>query len=366
MTESNSTTPPSLADPTTSASTRVSDPDSVASAGAPEAVSVDRRSAFIGARTERWNELRAVASGKANLKRSPDDLRRIGALYRATSADLAIARRVYPSDPMINELELLITPARAIVYRRPSQRFDLRSYYRDRYWQRIGERPWLLVIATLLLLVPTLAVFVWALRDPNRAASLLGGRFSGGRETWGDQGYSASQQANVSSSIFVNNIRVSLLAFAFGITAGLGTAYLLVFNGALLGMFAGVSVQQGHGTVAFALIYGHGFLELTIIAISAAAGMRMGWAVVDPGNRPRLVALREESTAAVEIILGTIPFFIAAGLIEGFFTTAGFGPVAAAIVGTLSGGAYWCALLWRGKFHRRSSRPGALPAEIVC
>ena len=307
------------------------------------------RSDFVEARRARWESLREAATTKRRTRRSPDELLAIGNLYRATAADLALARRQFPSDPLLAEIEQILIPARSVVYGHVPGRFSVVAFYKRRYWRLIAERPWMLAAAVAMLIVPTVAVFLWALRDPDRAATLLGGRFGGGRDTFGDQGYSASQQSAVASQIFVNNIRVSLLAFAFGITAGLGTAYLLIFNGALLGLVAGISVKQGHGDVAFALIYGHGFLELTVIAVSAAAGMRLGWALVDPGLRSRRRALGDEGLLAVEIVLGTIPFFVIAGLIEGFFTPAGYGPVWAGVVGTFFGVGYWLLLCWRGR-----------------
>ncbi len=310
------------------------------------------RTQFVQERREAWERLRSATSTKKRY--SADELREIGTLYRSTSGDLAVAGRLFPYDPMLLELELILTPARSIVYARPPGRFSIVEFYRRRYWRLIGERPWLLGAAVALLVIPTIAIFIWALKDPERASTLLGGRFQGGRDSFGDQGYSAAQQSAVASQIFTNNIRVSLLAFAVGITAGLGTAYLLIFNGALLGMVAGLAVHDGHGDVAFALIYGHGFLELTVIAVTAAAGMRMGWALVDPGLRSRGRALREESVVAVEVVLGTMPFFVLAGLIEGFFTPAGFGPWWAGVVGTFFGGAYWWLLWWKG-------RPAAAP-----
>ena len=305
------------------------------------------RTQFVQERRECWERLRSATSKKKRY--SSDELREIGTLYRSTSGDLAVARRLFPYDPMLAELEQILTPARSVVYARPPGRFSIVEFYRRRYWRLIAERPWLLAGSVALLVIPTVAVFVWALKDPDRASTLLGGRFQGGRDSFGDQGYSAAQQSAVASQIFTNNIRVSLMAFAVGVTAGLGTAYLLIFNGALLGMVAGLAVQQGHGDVAFALIYGHGFLELTIIAVTAAAGMRMGWAIVDPGLRSRGRALREESVLAVEVVLGTMPFFVLAGLIEGFFTPAGFGPLWAGAVGTFFGGSYWGLLWWRGR-----------------
>ena len=316
------------------------------------------RTEFVQERRARWETLRAVVADK---RHSADELRGIGTLYRATSADLAVARRLFPYDPMLVELELILTPARSVVYGRPPGRFSIVDFYRRRYWRLIAERPWLLAAAVALLMVPTIAVFIWALRDPDRASTLLGGRFQGGRDSFGDQGYSSAQQSAVASQIFINNIRVSLLAFAMGVTAGLGTAYLLIFNGALLGMVAGISVKDGHGDVAFALIYGHGFLELSVIAVTAAAGMRMGWAMVDPGLRSRGRAVREESVVAVEVVLGTMPFFVLAGLIEGFFTPSGFGPLWAGVVGTFFGGSYWFLLWWRGRRSVQNSASDQRP-----
>jgi uncharacterized membrane protein SpoIIM required for sporulation len=153
----------------------------------------------------------------------------------------------------------------------------------------------------------------------------------------------------VASEIFTNNIKVSFLAFASGITLCLGTGWLLIFNGALLGLVAGTSTAQGHGDVAFTLIVAHGILELSVIMVTSVAGMRMGWAIIEPGRRTRAMALRDEAIAAVEIVLGTIPFFVLAGLIEGFFTPAGFGPMWAGAVGVVVGGAYWVTAVVRSR-----------------
>jgi uncharacterized membrane protein SpoIIM required for sporulation len=306
------------------------------------------REAFIASRSTKWDELTALTVGPSTA-RTPTEVRRVGALYRAVSGDLALARSLFPNDPLLTRLEGLLAPARIAVYRRPNRRFSLREFYARTYWRRVLERPGLTGVATALLLLPALALFFWALRDPERAATLLGERFSGGRTSWGDQGYSSQQQAAVASEIFVNNIRVSFLAFAAGITLCFGTGWLLIFNGALLGLVAGTSTAQGHGDVAFTLIVAHGVLELSVIIVTAVAGMRMGWAIIEPGRRTRAMALRNEAIAAVEIVLGTIPFFVLAGLIEGFFTPAGFGPVWAGAVGVVVGGAYWLTAFVRSR-----------------
>lgn len=322
-------------------------PTSVPTAAVPTTSVLTDRDAFIASREARWNELaRLTTRGTPS---DPADVRAAGSLLRAVSADLAIARVRFPNDPMLLRLETTLAPARVAIYGRPERRFSVRRFYERDYWRRILERPAMTSLAWALLLVPAVAVFVWALRDPERAATLLGDRFSGGRTSWADQGYSGTEQAAIATEIFTNNIRVSFLAFAAGITFGLGTSYLLVFNGALLGLVAGLATHDHHGDVAFTLIVAHGILELSVIVVTSVAGMRIGWAIVDPGWRTRGQALVAEALAAVEIVLGTMPFFILAGLVEGFFTPAGFGPVWAGAVGVVLGGAYWAIAFARSR-----------------
>src|SRR5207245_8654013 len=125
--------------------------------------------------------------------------------------------------------------------------------------------------------------------------------------------------------IFTNNIQVSFLAFAGGIAAGLGTVCVLLFNGAIVGAVAGVAFRGGGGGSFLELVVPHGVLELSVIVVSAAAGLGMGRAVIDPGRRSRRAALAEEAREAVEIVLGTAPWFVLAGLVEGFVTPSGVG-----------------------------------------
>jgi uncharacterized membrane protein SpoIIM required for sporulation len=314
-------------------------------------VSLGIRESFAAERTADWEKLGVLTKkAKGRVERlGPNEVVQAGNLYRTLTADLAYARRQFPGDPLLRQLEQQVHPARSLVYDRARSGFSVRSFYRDRYWKLIHRRSRLVALSILLMAVPAVLVFLWALRDPDRAATLLGERFSGGRTSWADQGYSATEQSAVATAIFVNNIRVSFLAYASGILFGFGTAYLLVFNGALLGIVAGLSTADQHGSVAFTLIVAHGILELSVIAIAAAAGLGMGKALASPGLETRRVVLRREAAAGVEIVLGTVPFFILAGLVEGFFTPAGFGPIWAGVVGVVFGGGYWVLVVLRGR-----------------
>ena len=122
-----------------------------------------------------------------------------------------------------------------------------------------------------------------------------------------DLGLNTDEQAAFSSEIFTNNIRVTIVAFAGGIAAGIGTAVLLVYQGVLFGAITGLSIWAGNGRSFFELVTAHGVLELSCVVVASVAGLRMGWALVSPGHRRRGVALAAEARVAVEIVLGTAP-----------------------------------------------------------
>ena len=130
----------------------------------------------------------------------------------------------------------------------------------------------------------------------------------------------------MASQIFTNNIQVTFLAFAGGMLLGLGTLYVLFQNGMMLGAVGGLAIGAGNGRPFFELVTAHGVLELSCIVVAGAAGLRLGWAIIDPGNRTRGEALRDEARAAVEIVLGTAAWLVVAGLVEGFLTPVGHRP----------------------------------------
>ena len=141
---------------------------------------------------------------------------------------------------------------------------------------------------------------------------------------------------------------MTFFAFAGGLLLGLGTLYVLLQNGVLLGVVGGLAIGSGNGHSFFELVTAHGVLELSCIIVSGAAGLRLGWSIIDPGNRTRGEALREEARAAIEMVLGTAPWLVVAGLVEGFLTPSGTGLPAVMAVGFSLGAIYWGLVLWRG------------------
>src|SRR5437764_10916789 len=105
---------------------------------------------------------------------------------------------------------------------------------------------------------------------------------------------------------------VTFYAFAGGLLLGVGSLYVLLQNGVMLGVVGGLAVGSGNGRVFFELVTAHGLLELSCIVVASAAGIRMGWALVAPGTRTRIAALGVEAREALKIVIGTAPWLVLA------------------------------------------------------
>lgn len=309
--------------------------------------------AFLREREPVWNALEALL---ARARGRPDRLGveqvlTLGRDYRATVADLAIARRSWPGDPVIDRLERLVLAGRQAVYSERSQRRGaLRRFILRDYWQLVIGQRRLLLISAIAMFGPCLLAAGWALHDPGAAIGLLPARFhSTGAPQLRHLSLGATTQASLASSIFTNNIQVIFLAFAGGLSFGLVTLAILAFNGILLGALGGIMLQAGTFSVFTRYVAPHGCLELSCIVVAGAAGLRLAQALIDPGPSPRGFALRAAARPAVAVVLGTAPWLIVAGLTEGFLTPEGVALGTALGVGIALAGTYWLLVLTRGR-----------------
>jgi uncharacterized membrane protein SpoIIM required for sporulation len=170
--------------------------------------------------------------------------------------------------------------------------------------------------------------------DPAFERVVLGGRMLDTIEAGRMWTHSiVSVKPLASSAIMTNNISVSLAAFAGGIVAGLGTVYMMLFNGLLLGVIA-VACQRSRLSVSlWSFVVPHGVLELPAIFIAGGAGLMLGTALLAPGSLPRREALTEAAAVAVRLVLGVIPLLIVAGTIEGFVSPSDAPPATKFVIG---------------------------------
>lgn len=284
------------------------------------------------------------------------EVRELGRLYRQVVADLAYARQRFASDPVTVKLESLARDVRPLVYGSVVQRDSMIRFVATGYWRRVAERPVFLVVAAVLLFAPMVGVGFWTHGSPDRAAQvaqvseLSAGVGEGGfRDPDTDKVTDTGTNAGFSASIFTNNARVALVAYAGGVTGGVVTIISLMFNGLVIGLVAGLAVSSGNGVALWRLIIPHGVLELSLIVVSGAAGLRTGWALLRPGHRSRVEALATEGRAGIEMALGSALLLVPTGLVEGFVTPRGLSLGPALAVGGGLGVLYWSLVWWRGR-----------------
>lgn len=132
--------------------------------------------------------------------------------------------------------------------------------------------------------------------------------------------YKEQGEVNMFLGITINNIKVALFAFAYGIFLGIGTLYILMQNAIMLGSFQYFFYDQGLLWQSARTIWIHGTIEISVIVIAGAAGLVLGNGILFTGTYSRLDSFKRGIKDGLKIVVSTIPFFVLAGLLEGFVT----------------------------------------------
>lgn len=280
---------------------------------------------WIESRKPQWDRLQALLeqcgnNGVSNLTRV--ELREFGLLYRQVAADLSILRQD-PTGPHYSRyLNQLLGRAHSIIY--SGRKTSIRSIFTffSREWPELmwRMRGYTAVVIAIFFLCG-MAGALLTVHNPDFALQVLGPRMIDSiehHEMWTHSIVAVKPMA--SSEIMTNNISVCFMTFAMGITAGLGTLFMIAFNGLLMGVVGAACGTHGMSLSLWSFVVGHGSLELPAIFIAGAAGLRLGNGILFPGNLTRREALRVAGTEAVKLELGTVPLLIVAGLIEGFYS----------------------------------------------
>ena len=246
-------------------------------------------------------------------------------LYQRVSTHLSYARTFYRDPALTATLTTRVSRAGAVVFGTRARTLRaVARFFATTFPEAMWRARHFVLVSAALLFLPALAVGVWLANSPAAVDATAPAAV---REAYLERDfedyYSSDPAAAFASEVFTNNVQVAIVAFAAGIGLCLPTALILALNGASIGAVAGLFHAAGQAPKFWGLILPHGLLELTAVCVAGAAGLRLGWAIIDPGDRPRGVALAEEARQAMVIVLGLIVVFAAAGTIEGFVTGSG-------------------------------------------
>lgn len=281
--------------------------------------------AFVATHQGGWERLQQLTKQARKLTSlRPDELDELLHLYQRAGSDLAHARVAYAGDQsVVSRLTLLVGDAHSVLYAQRDTEItrSIGSFATVTFPLAVWSLRRFITIAALLMLVPWAVMTIWLAVSPKAFDLVAPDAVKEAYVNGEFEDYYSSQPAqNFASQVFLNNIRVAFLAFAAGILLCVVTAVLLAYNGAMVGVAGGLFWQAGQAGKFWGLILPHGLLELSAVVVAGAAGLRIGWTVIDPGDRSRFSALTEEARRAGNVLVGLVVAFLLAALVEGFVT----------------------------------------------
>jgi uncharacterized membrane protein SpoIIM required for sporulation len=312
--------------------------------------------AFVIARTPSWQRLEQLTRQRRLDGAGSDELVR---LYRSAATDLSTIRSAAPDPEVVTRLSQILGRARARIAGAHEARWsDVTRFvvvllpaalYRIRWWT---------VGVTVAFLAVAVAAGWWVATDPGALAAL---GTPAARQAYVDQAFEEYYDpgAGFAAMVWTNNAWIAAQTVAMGIT-GIGPVYTLANNAINVGAVGGMMAAYGHLDLFLTLIAPHGLLELTSIFVAGAAGLRIFWAWVDPGPRPRSRALAEEGRALFTVTIGLVGALAVSGVIEGFVTGSGLPWWLKIVIGALALAAFWVYTLVLGRRAVREGETGDL------
>lgn len=278
------------------------------------------------------------------------------ARYRRACQQLAIARRRGYSPLVLQRLEHLVQRGHEVLYRPPSLRLRrILDFFASELPRVVRRQRRFLLVSSLLFFVPLIGMTVLLQFYPELAHSVYPQHELAQMERMydpSDRQHALGRESGTNLQMFgyyiFHNVAIAFQTFASGLMFCVGSIYVLVFNGVMLGTVAGHLTVIGYGGPFWRFVAGHSGPELSSIALSGAAGLRIGWALVAPGLLGRRQALVEAGREGAKIALGCFALLVLAAFIEAYWSSIGWMPSPVKFgfgIGLWLAIAYW---LWRG------------------
>lgn len=295
---------------------------------------------FLAVRERSWIEFEqrlADAQARPNAI-GYEDLEFLAVRYRQILHDSGLANARFPGTGAARRLNRLAVLATRLLHQEP--RDSSASFLR--FWTETYPRAFRrnlpnTLAAVFLFLIGAAFGFGLAAVQPPIATALLGPQTVDGLRDgrlWTESLVRSVPPSISSSAIARNNLSVALIGWAGGALAGIGAIYVLFLNGFLLGAVFGVTLHYSLADRLLEFVSAHGPLEITLILVTAAAGLRMGRALVETSDLPRGHVRKTAARDALVILFGCLPWFVPLGVIEGFLSgSAGVSPGAKTALG---------------------------------
>ncbi len=284
---------------------------------------------FVSERKKEWEQLDRIAAkiGPGQPSRlTRTELWDLGRLYAAAVSDLSLLKSsplaADPDQDLISYLNGLVIRVHGTIYGKPHFKWEsVTEFITEGFPRAFWESRYYVCFATAVVVLSGLAGFVLGLREPAFIELLVPEKIIATVEkggVWFQDLYGVAPMA--STGLMTHNISVTFLTFAAGLTFGIGTLYLLAFNGLLLGTIAALCYTHHLSLEFWSFVIPHGSVELSAIFIAGGGGLILGHALIDPGPYSRSEFLALRGKLAVRLVMGCVPLLAIAGIIEAFFS----------------------------------------------
>jgi len=251
--------------------------------------------------------------------------------YRSLCHQLSLARARSYSPRLVEYLNELVLRGHQQLYQRKVSLLSQFQRFVVLDFPQVIRREWkLCLVASALMYLPAfiLTFLVW--RYPELVYTVVNAGMLENFESMYDpmaEHVGRVRDAGTDFQMFghyiQNNISIGFRTFAGGIMLGIGSIFFLVFNGSLFGALAGHIINIEYQSTFFTFVIGHGSFELTAIALAGAAGLKLGFAILSPGQLSRIDALKAAAKVAMKIMYGVILMLVIAAFIEAFWSSSG-------------------------------------------
>jgi uncharacterized membrane protein SpoIIM required for sporulation len=280
-----------------------------------------REAAFAKQNKDKWLRFESVL--KNNTQINPDEL---SELYVEVTDHLSYAQTFYPGSNTLMYLNGLSVLAHQKIYKtKRESRSRFLTFYTKEFPLFFAQYQRQLLITFLTFLLFSIVGAYSAATDGDFVRLILGDGYVNMTLDNIEKGdpmavYKDMNEIEMFLGITVNNIRVALTAFAFGVLLSIGTLYIIMQNAIMLGSFQYFFYEKGLLWESVRTIWIHGTIEISVIIIAGCAGLVIGNSILFPGTYTRVQSFVRGAKDGVKILISTIPFFIIAGFLEGFVT----------------------------------------------
>ncbi|SDZ25957.1 Uncharacterized membrane protein SpoIIM, required for sporulation [Proteiniborus ethanoligenes] len=285
---------------------------------------------FIKKNSSSWDELKKLTDllNKKGIRHcEPKQIKRYLYLFRQSSHQLAFARTHFPGSEVVPYLNALVANSHNHIYSVKKYDFsEIKSFFTFELPNSIKKHKSYIITGAIIFFLGFILSLLVVWNNPQNAAYFMPEEMIQNINWDGDTSV-AWDYPLMSSYIMTNNISVAFKAFVLGVTLGIGTFYILFFNGALLGALTALVYHNGNPLGYWSLILPHGVLELTAIFIAGGAGLMLARSILIPRKYSRKHSIIKSARESTSLMLGVIVFLIIAGIIEGFFTPINISPL---------------------------------------